>query len=488
METTDSKPLTYQDNQDVQRKRWLILIVVNLFTFMSTLDASIVNVALPQISRDLNLPIASSQWIVTIYLMVICVLILMFGRLGDMLGKIFVFRIGTLLFVLGSLISGFGLNFELLLTGRVIQAIGASMTMANNFGIATDIFPRSERGRALGLIGTFVSLGGIAGPGIGGIVVSALSWNYIFWINVPIGIVVIILGLYVLPKDLFKSKGNLDKTGTLIFGLFITLLFAGLLLGEHFGYKNWKIAGFLILSVVFLALFIRAEWHKEQPMLQLKLFQNPLFSVGILCGYLVFLSNFCFTIIAPFYTQDILNMTARDSGLLMMLFPIMMAVIAPMSGALSDKIGSEILTFIGLLVLVAAQIGLGFLDETSPLFYVGMLIAMLGIGSALFMSPNNSLVMSTVPRSQLGSAGSVNALIRNLGMISGITFATTLLFACMSSAAGYRVTGLIPGHPDVFLYGMHIVFLTSAGICMLCAVITGFRLLQSRRHVHQKAV
>lgn len=485
---TESLPLTYQDDKDVQRKRWLILVVVNLFTFMSTLDASIVNVALPQISQDLRLPIASSQWIITIYLMVICILILMFGRLGDMFGKIFIFRLGTMLFILGSLICGFGLNFELLLTGRVIQAIGASMTMANNFGIATDIFPRSERGRALGLIGTFVSIGGIAGPGIGGIVVSALSWNYIFWINVPIGIIVIILGKLVLPKDLFQSKGHLDTTGTVIFGLFITFLFAGLLLGQHFGYENWKITGLLILSAVFLALFTRTEWHKEQPMLQLKLFKNPLFSVGILCGYLVFVSNFCFTIIAPFYTQDLLNMTARDSGLLMMLFPVMMAIVAPFSGALSDKIGSELLTFFGLLVLAAAQIGLGFLNETSPLAYVGLLIAMLGTGSGMFMSPNNSLVMSTVPRSQLGSAGSVNALIRNLGMISGITFATTLLFASMSAAAGYRVTGLIPGHPDIFLYGMHIVFLASAGICMVCALITGFRLMQSRRQLHQKTV
>ncbi|WP_010632025.1 MFS transporter [Sporolactobacillus vineae] len=486
METTNSLPRTYQDDERVQKKRWLILIVVNLFTFMSTLDASIVNVALPQISKDLNLPIASSQWIVTIYLMVICVLILLFGRLGDMLGKIFVFKIGTLLFILGSLISGFGVTFALLLFGRTVQALGASMTMANNFGIATDIFPRTERGRALGLIGTFVSLGSIAGPGIGGVVVSALSWNYIFWINVPIGIVVMLLGQRVLPKDLFRAKGRLDKTGTFVFGMFIILLFAGLLLGQHFGYNNGSIAGVLVLSAVFLIVFLRVEWRKKEPMLQLRLFGNPLFSIGILCGYLVFLANFCFNIIAPFYTQDILNMSARDSGLLMMLFPVMMAVVAPLSGALSDKIGSEILTFAALLVLVAAQVGLGFLNGTSPLAYVGLLIAMLGIGSGMFMSPNNSLIMSTVPRSQLGSAGSVNALIRNLGMISGITFATTLLFASMSSVAGHRVTGLIPGHPEIFLYSMHLVFLASAGICMVCAVITGIRLVRSGHGMRHK--
>lgn len=482
------QPLTYQDIPEVQKKRWMILATVNMFTFMSTLDASIVNVALPQISHDLHLPIVSSEWIVTIYLMTICVFILLFGRLGDMFGKIFIFRIGTLLFVLGSLLCGFGSTLHLLLFGRVVQAFGASMTMANNFGIATDIFPRSERGRALGLIGTFVSLGAITGPGIGGLIVSALSWNYIFWINVPIGIAVMVLGQRVLPRDLFRSKGRLDAAGTAIFGLFIIALFGGLLLGQHWRFADWRTLSLLLFSAVMLGVFLIVEWQTRQPMLQLRLFKNPMFSVSIFCGYLVFLSNFCFNIIAPFYTQDILHLSAGSSGLLLMLFPIMMAIIAPFSGALSDKIGSEILTFIGLLVLVAAQVGLGFLNGSSSVLYAGLLIALLGAGSGLFMSPNNSLVMSTVPRDQLGSAGSVNALIRNLGMISGITFATTLLFASMSQAAGRHITGLIPGHPSIFLYGMHTVFLASAGICGLCAVITGIRLAYARRPLRGKTI
>ncbi|MCI1858355.1 MAG: MFS transporter [Sporolactobacillus sp.] len=466
----------------------MILITVNLFTFMSTLDASIVNVALPEISRDLKLPIASSQWIVTIYLMVICVFILLFGRLGDMYGKIKMYQIGTALFIVGSMISGIGLSFLLLLLGRTVQAVGASMTMANNFGIATEIFPPSERGRALGLIGTFVSLGSITGPGIGGLVVSALSWNYIFWINVPIGLVVMFVGWRLLPRDINKLRGHLDKTGTFVFGFFIISLFAGLLLGQHWGYGDWRIVTFLLLAGLLFLIFVEIEGHIEEPMLQLRLFKNGLFTIGILCAFLVFASNFCFNIIAPFYTQSIMHLSARDSGLLLMLFPVMMAIIAPLSGAISDKIGSEILTFIGLLILVVAQIGLGYLNAHSSLPYVGLLIALLGAGSGTFQSPNNSLVMSVVPKQQLGSAGSVNALVRNLGMISGITFATTLLFTCMSAVAGKRVTGLIPGRPDIFLYGMHRVFLASAAICMVCAVITGFRWAVAKRRAHHRAV
>lgn len=479
---------SYQEDPYVQKNRWFILVILNLFTFMSTLDASIVNVALPGISHDLNLPVSSTQWIVTIYLMTICVCILFFGRLGDMFGKILVFRCGTILFIIGSALCGLSSSLSFLLAARVIQAVGASMTMANNLGIATDIFPKTERGHALGLIGTFVSLGSITGPGLGGLIMSALSWEYIFWVNVPIGIIVIFLGWRMLPKDIHKTKGRLDISGTLIFGIFIVCLFTGALLGQKLGYKDWRILIAMTISVVLLVVFIWFEWHKKDPMLRLDLFRNYLFSVSIICGFLVFVSNFCFNIIAPFYTQDILRLTAGQSGFLLMLFPIMMAIVAPLSGALSDKIGSEILTFFGLVVLVIAQIGLGFLSEQSSIIYIGVLIALLGIGSGLFNSPNNSLVMGAVPVNQLGSAGSVNSLIRNLGMVGGITFATTLLFTCMSAKAGYHVTGLIPGRPDIFLYAMHIVFLASAGICLLCAILTSIRLIQSRRRIHGRAV
>ncbi|GAW98906.1 major facilitator superfamily transporter [Secundilactobacillus mixtipabuli] len=180
---------SYLTDQRVQKHRWWILAAVGLFTFMSTLDASIVNIALPVISGDLNVPMNQAEWVVSIYLIVICSLLLLFGKLGDSIGKIRIFRIGTVLFVFGSLLAGSNGSFYLLLAARIVQALGASMTMANNNGIITEVFPFSERGRALGMIGSFVALGSIAGPGLGGIVLSHLSWGYIFWLNVPIGVI-----------------------------------------------------------------------------------------------------------------------------------------------------------------------------------------------------------------------------------------------------------------------------------------------------------
>lgn len=471
---------TYQEDANIQKKRWIILIVLNLFTFMSTLDGSIVNIALPVLSKQMGLPIAQIEWVTTGYLMAICAVILFFGKLGDIAGKIRIFKIGTIIFIIGSLLCGFSTTLPFLIVSRVIQALGASMTMANSQGILTDIFPAKERGRALGLIGTFVSLGSIAGPSLGGIIISSLGWEYIFWVNVPIGLIAIIMGWKVLPADLIRVKAKIDVPGSSLFAVFIITLFAGLLLGQQAGYGNVWILLALAVALVALVIFLRTEAVRKDALLDLSLFKNPLFSISILCGFLVFTANFCFNIIAPFYAQNMLNLSPFAAGFLLMLFPICMVIVAPVSGALSDKIGSELLTFAGLVVMVIAQFGLAWLHEGSSLVLVGLWVAMLGIGSGLFQSPNNSLVMSQVPRTQLGSAGSVNSLVRNVGMVVGITVATTILFHVMSLRAGRRVTGLVPGHPDIFLSGMHAVFSTSACICLVAAALTGWRMYRAK--------
>ncbi|WP_058304489.1 MFS transporter [Gorillibacterium timonense] len=479
---------TYQENPDIQRRRWVILVVMNLFTFMSTLDGSIVNIALPTLSKALKLPLAQIEWVTTSYLMAICAAILFFGKLGDIIGKIKIFKIGTVIFIIGSLLCGLSDSLTMLVASRIFQAIGASMTMANSQGIVTDIFPSNERGKALGLVGTFVSLGSIAGPSLGGILVSNLGWQSIFWVNVPLGVIALAFGWKFLPPDYTKTKTRIDVPGSLLFSFFILAFFAALLLGQQVGYGDIRIIAALAIAIVAFLVFLRVEGKRSEPLLHLPLFKNSLFTISIICGFLVFVANFCFNIIAPFYAQNMLNLSPSHAGLLLMLFPIMMVVVAPLSGALSDKIGSEPLTFAGLLVMVVAQLGFANLHEGSPIALVGLWIAMLGIGSGLFQSPNNSLVMSKIPRTQLGLAGSVNSLVRNVGMVVGITVATSTLFHVMSLRAGYRVTGLIPDRPDIFLSGMHVVFLVSSSICVVAAVITGWRMLNARKRAGEEQV
>jgi len=471
------------ENCKVNEKRWYILFVVVMLTFMATLDGSIVNVALPVMARSLNVPSSSIQLVVTSYLIVITAFILIFGRLGDILGKTKIFKFGIALFTLGSLFCGITGSLLILVIARVIQAIGAAGCMANSQGIITEAFPANERGRALGMTGTFVALGALIGPPLGGFIVGAASWEYIFLINVPIGIITLFLAFRILPKGNESANGRFDGVGAILFMLVVIPLFAAIGKGQEVGFTQpLVLLGFLITVISFIA-FIIVEKKREFPLLELDIFKNKLFSLSIFCGFISFVSIFCANIIQPFYLQDVLNYSPSYTGLVLMSSPLILSVVAPISGYLSDKIGSEILTFTGLVITSLSLLLMSTLNEHSTLVSMLIFIAAMSIGNGLFQSPNNSLIMSTVPRNKLGIAGSVNALVRNLGMVCGIALSTTLLYSGMSNKLGYKVTDYVVGRNDVFVYGMRIVYITAATICMIGAILTALRLFSKKAKI-----
>lgn len=459
-----------------KRNKWSVLIIVVLSTFMSTLDSSIVNVALPRMADSLGVTTASIQFVATSYLIVISGTVLIFGKLGDMFGKTTMFTLGVIVFTNGSLLCGLSHSYWFLIIARAIQAIGAAGTMANNQGIVTEVFPVEERGKALGLLGTAVALGSLVGPGLGGMIVGVLSWEYIFTINVPIGILAVIGAFCLLPKTKTKAKGRMDLYGALLFIVTIVSLFGALSEGLNLGFGHPLILTGFFLAAVCFAVFLAVEKKRKDPMIQLDIFKNGLFSLSIFCGFISFVAMFCNNIILPFYLQDVMEFSPQKAGLIMMAYPLILMVAAPVSGHLSDKIGSEILTFIGLVFTSIGLFSMSFLNENSAVITMVSMIGIMSVGMGLFQSPNNSLIMSTVSRDKLGVAGSINALVRNMGMVCGIALATTLLYGMMSSRLGYRVTDYIPGRNDAFLYGMHIVYITASAICMMGAVLTFFRL------------
>jgi EmrB/QacA subfamily drug resistance transporter len=463
-----------------ERNRWLILLIVVMLTFMATLDGSIVNVALPVMAKALKVTTAKIQLVVTSYLIIIAATILVFGRLGDIIGKTTVFKFGITLFTIGSLFCGLTSSLPILILARVIQAIGAAGSMANSQGIITETFPANERGKALGLTGTAVALGSLTGPALGGFIVGAARWEYIFLINVPIGLITLFYALKLLPKGHKAAKGMMDGVGAVLFMFTIVPLFAALGEGQSVGFMNPMILlGFLVAIVSFIA-FVIVEKKKTNPLLQLQIFENKLFSLSIFCGFISFVAIFCVNIIQPFYLQDVMSFTPAHTGLILMIYPLILAVVAPASGHLSDKIGSEILTFIGLVLTSLGLLLMSTLNVNSTLISMVIFIGIMSIGNGLFQSPNNSLIMSTVPKDKLGIAGSVNALIRNLGMVCGIALATTLLFNRMSSKLGYQVTDYVVGRNDAFIYGMRTVYITAAIICLVGAAITFLRLYKSK--------
>ncbi|MBC8060533.1 MAG: MFS transporter [Clostridiaceae bacterium] len=459
-----------------ERSRWGILIIVLMLTFMATLDGSIVNVALPKMAKDLQVTTANIQLVVTSYLIIIAATILVFGRLGDIIGKTKVFKFGLALFTFGSLLCGLTSSLPILIIARVIQAIGAAGCMANSQGIITEIFPANERGKALGLTGTAVALGALVGPALGGFIVEGASWEYIFLINAPIGLVTLFYAFRLLPKGHKTAKGRLDGVGAVLFMFTIVPLFVALGAGQSVGFMNPIILlGFFIAVVSFIA-FIMVENKRVDPLIQLEIFKNKLFSLSIFCGFISFVAIFCMNIIQPFYLQDVMSFSPAHTGLILMIYPLILTVVAPASGHLSDKIGSEVLTFIGLVLTSLGLLLMSTLNENSTQLSMVIFIAIMSIGNGLFQSPNNSLVMSTVPKDKLGIAGSVNALIRNLGMVCGIALATTLLYSRMSFKLGYHVTDYVIGRNDAFIYGMKTVYIAAAIICLVGAALTFFRL------------
>jgi len=226
--------------------------------------------------------------------------------------------------------------------------------------------------------------------------------------------------------------------------------------------------------------FVRWELKADDPILALKLFKNKRFTISILCDFLIFVANFFFNVIAPFYLENARGLAANYAGYALMTFPIVQVVVAPVAGAVSDKIGPELLTFVGLVLISISQVGYMFAGLTTPLWIFMFFIGLVGLGNGIFMAPNNSIVMSAVPVKDLGIAGGVNALARELGMVIGISVATTVLFSSMTHYAGHKVTAYLPAHPEIFIAGMRVSFIVALVICLLATGVTGWRLYRRR--------
>ena len=467
-----------------RKSRWMILFVVVLGTFMATLDGSIVNVALPVMSDKLHVTTESVSWVVSAYLIAISAGILVFGKLGDLLGQTKVFQFGLVIFTVGSLLCGITDSFGWLIAARVVQAIGASGTMANSLGIISRTFPEGERGRALGINGAFVALGALAGPPLGGLIISVASWEYMFWINVPIGIVVFLLGLKSFPKkERTRKDEKLDVRGAVLFIVGMVPFFIALEMSITLGFGNPFIIICLVIAAFGFYLFFYLERRTKNALLPLDIFKNKWFSVSIFCAFVSFIAIFVSNIILPFYLQDLLKLSPGYAGLFMAIYPLVLVIVAPLSGHISDKIGSELLTLVGLLCTTAGLFLMGTLNETTSLVTLGLYIALMSCGNGLFQSPNNAIVMSSLDKKHFGVGGSVNALVRNIGMVFGITISTMILYGGMSKYLGYPVSDFAEGAENAFLFGMRISYIVAGSICMIGVIATAARLYKIKKEI-----
>jgi EmrB/QacA subfamily drug resistance transporter len=451
--------------------RWLILANVSLGTFMATLDGSIANVALHTIAGDLGASLQSAQWVLTAYLLTICAILPIMGKISDLFGRSRVYNYGFLLFSAGSALCALSGTLPLLIISRIIQAVGASCLMTNSQAIVAEIFTAGDRGKAIGIVGTMVSIGSLTGPGLGGILVDYLGWPSIFWINVPIGVIGFAAGLYILPKGADRKPNEpFDFAGSALFMVGIVALLYTLNNGQEWGWSSAAVAAGSVLAAASLAAFYFWERRTRYPMLDFSLYRNRTFAIGNIAALLSFVALFCISVMLPYYMQNVLGFSAEKTGYIMMVNPVFMALVAPLSGWLSDKIGPNLLTTAGLSINALGFVLLNTMGVKESAWIVALHLALFGIGGGLFQSPNNSSIMGAVPKSKLGTAGSLNALVRNVGMVTGIAVSVSLYSTRMNQLSG-RVADA-----EAALSSLHLVFWTAAGVCLFALAVSARRI------------
>ncbi|WP_322806443.1 MFS transporter [Thermanaerothrix sp.] len=453
-------------------KHWLALLGVGSGVLMATLDASIVNISLPTLVKDLHTDFATVEWVVLAYVLVLTALMLGAARLGDLYNKKRLYQIGLIIFTLGSLLCGLAPTITALIVFRALQGIGAAFTQALGTAIVTEVFPPESRGRALGTIGSIVSIGIAAGPPLGGLIIAWAGWHWVFLVNLPIGIIASFIVHRVVP-DLHpeKREGGFDVLGAAVLFMTMGCYALGMTMGQDLGFDTQWPRILLGIALVGLITFVIIERRQRHPMVDLTLFRNTLFSINLLMAFLVFIVM-AGMFLMPFFLELVQGYPAQLVGLLMMAHPVAMGIVAPLAGALSDRYGSRGISLLGLIVVILGCLSVASIQPgLSPLGFVLHLIPF-GIGLGMFQSPNNNAIMGSVPRNRLGIASGLLALMRTLGQTSGLPLMGTLFALQVRAAANlppnFEVT---QADPQALLIGLRGTYQIAAFVILIATLL-----------------
>ena len=419
-------------------RKWWVMLAVAMGIFLGTIDGSIVNVALPTLVEDLETTFPMVQWVVLAYLLTLATLVLGVGRLGDIVGKKPIYASGFAVFTLGSVLAGLSPSIEWLIGFRIFQAVGAAMVFALGFAIITEAFPPSERGRALGLNGAIVSVGIVLGPTLGGLLIDSLSWRWIFYVNLPVGIVGTLTAIRFVPNVPPHGGERFDFIGAGVFFVMLLAFMLGLTFGQTHGFGHGLALGLLALAAAALPAFVAIERRAEHPMLDLSLFRDRLVSVNLFAGWASFAAIGGVFVLLPFYLENVLGHSPAETGLLLASAPLALGLAAPAAGSISDRIGPWPVILVGLSVLLGSYLLMMTLDvRTTALGYL-LVMAPVGLGMGIFQSPNNSAIMGAVPQRRLGVTSGLLTITRITGQLSGISVLGAVWAARVAAHAGVR--------------------------------------------------
>jgi EmrB/QacA subfamily drug resistance transporter len=478
-----SGALANKDDGQEHANKWAVLAILAIGIFMATLDTSIVNISLPTIAHYFGVPLNGAiEWVIIAYLVVIAGVLLTTGRLADMIGRKPIWVAGLIIFTTGSAICGASVSLGMLIAARALQGLGGAFIMAVSPAMLTNSFPASERGRALGMNAVIVALGVSVGPTLGGLITEHFTWRWIFYVNIPFGILGVILTLRVLTERMHRNQGRFDPTGAVLLGVGLVALMLGLSFGQEWGWNSPLLIGTLLVSILAIVTLVIVERRVSNPIIDFSLLKRRVFLSANVSLILSFLALFAVSFMLPFYLEELRGFSTADAGLLLTPLPLTIAVIAPFSGALADRIGTRWLAAGGLSIACFGLVLISQLNAHTPVWDIVWRLVVIGAGQAMFQSPNNSALMGAAPRNQQGTASGFLATGRVVGQSISVALAGAIFAAFGGATAGLILSSnqtsqtLSPEQviylQQTFINGFHAAFIT-------CACVAAFGVLTS---------
>jgi EmrB/QacA subfamily drug resistance transporter len=480
-------------------RRWWILVVLCFSLLVIVLDNTILNVAIPTIVRDLDATNSQLQWMVDAYTLVFAGLLLTAGSLGDRFGRRGALQVGLLLFGLGSLASAFATTSDQLIATRAFMGIGGAFIMPATLSIITNVFPTRERGKAIGVWAGTAGLAGVLGPLTGGFLLEHFYWGSIFLVNIPIVIVGLLAGVFLIPTSKDPSAPRLDPIGAVLSITGLSAVLYGIIEAPARGWTDSTILLAFGVGVVVLGAFFAWEAHTDHPMLDVHFFKNPRFTAASMGIMFVFFAMFGATFLLTQYFQFVLGYTPFETGLRFLPIAASMMVLSPLSAKLVDRIGTKLVVGSGLLMVTAGLISWASLDASSAYWPdIVWRQALMASGMALTMAPATESIMGSLPLGKAGVGSAVNDTTRQVGGALGVAVIGSVLASIYGSqigdflqgkpvpsgtadtlkqslgialTAGKRIPGLADAATNAFIDGMHAGVLVAAGVALVGAII-----------------
>jgi EmrB/QacA subfamily drug resistance transporter len=464
---------------DHEHYKWWALSCTSLGMLLAATNSGTLIIALPDLERSLHTSLLALVWVILAYLIAATVLVLMAGRLSDLFGRKRAYVGGFVLFALASLGAGFSSGATVLILWRVLQGIGSAFLFANAAALVTDAFPREELGLAMGTNTMVAAIGLAIGPVLGGALV-AISWQWVFWFNVPFAIAGAVWGALILRELVGREPApSYDVLGNIIFIIGLTGLVLGVSRGGLSGWNDHIVIVALIVAAVLLPLWMLIEQRSRAPMLDLALFKNRLFAAATAAAFINGLARFALMFLFVFYFQGAQGDTPIDAGIKLIPLALGMLIASPLAGVYADRHGSRALAAVGMFVTGAGLAAMTTLQVHTPYWQSGLWLMIVGAGSGMFNSPNTAAIMGTVPAHRRGIAAGARTLVQNTGAVLSIAFVLAIVTSAIPKATLFAIfsgvsKGLSAAKLNPFIANMHVALwvlaatsLIGVAVCLL---------------------